>query len=249
MKTRILCIAGLLVFGCGGLRAKKPQSLDARIGVCSDVRNAQRLKAAGADCLEAGVSAPGSGQAGRGIRQNLALLRESGSEIVSCNGFLPASMIVVGPSTDHEKDPEMGRNDFSQSRTGRYPVHRFRQRKIAQSARRILARNGRRTIRATMQTARPGRRALPRDGRNRTAEQPRNEPDQFGVGRRLDRRTRESQKHPAAVRPISHDGRRRAAAGHRRRRKAYPALPHRRSRRTDGPRHRRGRFSSPTCAR
>lgn len=27
-------------------------------------------------------------------------------------------------------------------------------------------------------------------------------------------------------------------------RKAYPALPHRRSRRTDGPRHRRGRFSS-----
>ena len=104
MKTRILCIAGLLVFGCGGLRAKKPQSLDARIGVCSDVRNAQRLKAAGADCLEAGVSAflvPDKPE--EAFDKNLALLRESGSEIVSCNGFLPASMIVVGPSTDHEK--------------------------------------------------------------------------------------------------------------------------------------------------
>ena len=104
MKTRILCIAGLLVFGCGGLRAKKPQSLDARIGVCSDVRNAQRLKAAGADCLEAGVSAflvPDKPE--EAFDKNLALLRESGSEIVSCNGFLPASMIVVGPSTDHDK--------------------------------------------------------------------------------------------------------------------------------------------------
>ena len=104
MKTRILCIAGLLVFGCGGLRAKKPQSLDARIRVCSDVRNAQRLKAAGADCLEAGVSAflvPDKPE--EAFDKNLALLRESGSEIVSCNGFLPASMIVVGPSTDHEK--------------------------------------------------------------------------------------------------------------------------------------------------
>ena len=104
MKTRILCIAGLLVFGCGGLRAKKPQSLDARIGVCSDVRNAQRLKAAGADCLEAGVSAflvPDKPE--EAFDKNLALLRESGSEIVSCNGFPPASMIVVGPSTVHEK--------------------------------------------------------------------------------------------------------------------------------------------------
>lgn len=102
MKTRILCLAGLLVFGCGGLRAKKPQQLNAQIGVCSDIRHAQRLKAAGADGLEAGVSAflaPDKPE--EVFEENLALLRESGMRIISCNGFLPGSMIVVGPETNH----------------------------------------------------------------------------------------------------------------------------------------------------
>lgn len=104
MKLRIICLAALLALGSSGAAAKKAQRLDARIGVCSDVRNAERLKAAGADCLEAGVSAflvPDKPE--EVFEENLRLMRESGLQIVSCNGFLPASMIIVGTETNHNK--------------------------------------------------------------------------------------------------------------------------------------------------
>lgn len=103
MTLRILCMA-LALLAATDVAARKPQRLAAPVAVCADMGKTDALKAAGAGGIECGVSAflvPDKPAAV--FEANLQRLRASGMKMVSCNGFLPSSMTVVGPAPKHDQ--------------------------------------------------------------------------------------------------------------------------------------------------
>ena len=74
-----------------------------KIGVCTNIQNAQKAKDAGAQFIEESVGRflmPDKSDAE--FASNLAAAKASPLPILSCNGFMPGSIKVTGPNADHE---------------------------------------------------------------------------------------------------------------------------------------------------
>ena len=73
------------------------------VGVCRGAKDAAAMKAAGYDFLEGNVGSmfvPDKPEAE--FEKTLAQLKDLAIPFLACNGFLPASLKVVGPQADHD---------------------------------------------------------------------------------------------------------------------------------------------------
>ena len=92
-----LAVLAALLVGTGTVTAQ------IKLGVCTNVQNAQKAKEAGAQFIEESVGRfliPGKPDAE--FAANLAAAKASPLPIRSCNGFLPGTIKVTGPAADHE---------------------------------------------------------------------------------------------------------------------------------------------------
>lgn len=82
----------------------RPRKLKIPVGVCSGLGNAERLKTAGADYIEEGVSGflvPDKPDAD--FARKLALKNKTGLPMPAVNGFLPGRLTIVGPEAKHDE--------------------------------------------------------------------------------------------------------------------------------------------------
>ena len=81
-----------------------PATAQIRLGVCTSIRNAQKVKDAGGDYIELSVSGflmPLKTDAE--FAENLALAKASPIPVYSCNGFFPGEIRITGPDRDHAR--------------------------------------------------------------------------------------------------------------------------------------------------
>ncbi len=99
----LLCVAAT---SCQseGKKEKTVSQLNPKLGVCSSLKNAEILKTAGADYIEAGVRRyliPTESDEKFG--EKFAAFKQSALPIYSCNGFLPGSLKSTGADAVHDK--------------------------------------------------------------------------------------------------------------------------------------------------
>ncbi len=98
MKKPLFLLAALLVAGMS--LSLEAQQL--KIGVCTSVTNAQKVKDAGGDYIEESVSGfliPLKSDAE--FAEKLALAKASPLPIYACNGFFPRDIKLTGPERNH----------------------------------------------------------------------------------------------------------------------------------------------------
>jgi len=104
--------AGVVMFLCVAAmscqseweKEKTVSRLNPKLGVCSSLKNAEILKTAGADYIEAGVRRyliPTESDENFG--EKFAAFKKSALPIYSCNGFLPGSLKSTGADAVHDK--------------------------------------------------------------------------------------------------------------------------------------------------
>lgn len=129
MKTfgAILTLAILAVvitfFVTGGFRAQataqsEPEGkASVQWGVCTSIDNAQKLRDAGYDYVEAGVQKFLVPQEDRGaFEANLKMSADSPIPIYACNSFLPGTIKVVGPDADPQAALAYAQTAFERAR-------------------------------------------------------------------------------------------------------------------------------------
>ncbi len=92
----LLALCALLLFSCGSVAAR------VKLGVCTQVDNAEKVKAAGGDYVELSVSnflIPLKSDAE--FESNLMQAKASPLPVYSCNGFFPRDIKLTGPDRDH----------------------------------------------------------------------------------------------------------------------------------------------------
>lgn len=98
--TWMILLSGLLVCAAGC----KTKVYEPAFGVCTKISDYKMLSDAGYDCIEEGVSRflmPDKPDAD--FQQMLDKQREAGAKVVSCNGFFPGHLRIVGDTTMHEE--------------------------------------------------------------------------------------------------------------------------------------------------
>lgn len=102
----VTCISAILLLSTASCLAQETnaQTPNASVqwGVCTGLDNAQKLKDAGYDYIEAGVQQfliPKSDDVD--FEKNLEIAKAAPLPVYACNGFIPAELKCVGPEADH----------------------------------------------------------------------------------------------------------------------------------------------------